>query len=790
MAIYLNNINLNGNQLQKAVIHPLSTAPSTAAEGQVYYDLEDNVVYVNTSTNVNSPTWVNMQSGDLTGITADGGLTGTATSGAVTLAVGAGTGITVNADDVAVTAAQTGITSILNTSLTKIGTAGAQEYITFGTSNEVNTFVNNTERLSVTATGVDITGALTVSGSYNLASGDIPNNAADTSGTAANVTTNANLTGHITSSGNAAVLGSFTVAQLSTALSNASISGNNTGDQSASDVLTLIEDGVDSVHYKDGSIDTEHIADAQITMAKLANVATDTFIGRTAANAGVPKALSKAEALAILNVADGAQVNVAPTSAQVKSALNANLGTVTFGDSDDQINIPGNITVTGTTTMSGGTVINSTTNTAIKDTTIGLNTGIGAAENAADIGIIFDRGSLGNAFMGWDESEDEFIFSKTSSEPSDDVSAAAGGGIAIENDAAYLPLKVGSIELANGALNLAGHAMNDVDITSEASDADDHLMTALAIKNRIEDFGYTTNTGTTTAGNTQTFTNKSFNANGTGNAITNIDIGNMTAAVVQLSSESFSDNDTSFMTSAAINDRFALINANTTGTAAGLSATLAVASGGTGATNLNALVQTTGAQSIAGVKTFTSGLILDDGSGAAPIIKWVNGSDEQFAIFNNSSNKLIFQQESTTRMDLSSGGLDVVNGIKIGGSAVHPTDTTNTLGTSDTVVPSQNAVKTYVDAQTSGDSNTGGRQSFVLADATTGVAATSTTVFTITHGMGASRNYGVEIIRNSNNSGGGETVIVDVARPTDLTITVTFAVAPTAGDYTALVCKY
>jgi hypothetical protein len=39
-------------------------------------------------------------------------------------------------------------------------------------------------------------------------------------GTASNVTTNANLTGHVTSSGNAAVLGSFTSAQLATALTN------------------------------------------------------------------------------------------------------------------------------------------------------------------------------------------------------------------------------------------------------------------------------------------------------------------------------------------------------------------------------------------------------------------------------------------------------------------------------------------------------------------------------------------------------------------------------------------
>ena len=56
--------------------------------------------------------------------------------------------------------------------------------------------------------------------------------------TAGSVTTNANLTGHVTSTGNAAVLGSFTVAQLNTAVSDATVStgggtatGTNTGDQ-------------------------------------------------------------------------------------------------------------------------------------------------------------------------------------------------------------------------------------------------------------------------------------------------------------------------------------------------------------------------------------------------------------------------------------------------------------------------------------------------------------------------------------------------------------------------------
>ncbi len=73
-----------------------------------------------------------------------------------------------NTIDLEIAAAQTSITSIINASLGKIGTAADQEYVTFGTANEVNTFVNNTERLSVTATGADVTGNLTVSGDLTI----------------------------------------------------------------------------------------------------------------------------------------------------------------------------------------------------------------------------------------------------------------------------------------------------------------------------------------------------------------------------------------------------------------------------------------------------------------------------------------------------------------------------------------------------------------------------------------------------------------------------------------------
>ena len=42
------------------------------------------------------------------------------------------------------------------------------------------------------------------------------------------------------------------------------IEASATADQTAGEILTLIEDGVDSVHYVDGSIDNEHIADDAI----------------------------------------------------------------------------------------------------------------------------------------------------------------------------------------------------------------------------------------------------------------------------------------------------------------------------------------------------------------------------------------------------------------------------------------------------------------------------------------------------------------------------------------------
>jgi hypothetical protein len=81
-----------------------------------------------------------------------------------------------------------------------------------------------------------------------------------------------------------------------------------------------------------------------------------------------------------------------------------------------------------------------------------------------------------------------------------------------------------------------------------------------------------------------------------------------------------------------------------------------------------------------------------------------------------------------------------------------------------------------------------GKKAFNLNDSVSGVAVSnSNKTYTITHGLGASLNYGVEVIRAAN--GSGETVFTDVTRTTT-TIVINFSVAPTAGDYTALVNKF
>ena len=111
-----------------------------------------------------------------------------------------------------------------------------------------------------------------------------------------------------------------------------------------------------------------------------------------------------------------------PSAAEVRAHLSAGTGVtysggaisigqavattsdVTFAD----LAATGNVTITGNLDVNGTTTTLDTTNSTIADRLIELGTGT-TGTPANDMGIVLERGSSDNAFIGWDESADKFL---------------------------------------------------------------------------------------------------------------------------------------------------------------------------------------------------------------------------------------------------------------------------------------------------------------------------------------------------------------------------------------------
>ena len=117
--------------------------------------------------------------------------------------------------------------------------------------------------------------------------------------------------------------------------------------------------------------------------------------------------LIAANTLATANIADN---SVDATKIAANSILTRHIDDdqVTGDQLADNITIAGNLVVSGNLTTNGSSVTNSSSNTTIEDNIIELGTGTSGSPSS-DSGIVIERGSSNNAFMGWDESADKFI---------------------------------------------------------------------------------------------------------------------------------------------------------------------------------------------------------------------------------------------------------------------------------------------------------------------------------------------------------------------------------------------
>jgi hypothetical protein len=174
--------------------------------------------------------------GTLTALTVDNlgvdGNTITANTGALNLTPAAGSAIVLDGTISVDAGVVTGATSITSTAFVGdiTGNADTATNLTASTSTALGVGTINLGHASDTTIARASAGQITVEGTAVLLSGGDAGTPSDLIGTnisgtaanltAGNVTTNANLTGHITSTGNAAILGSFTMAQLNTAISN------------------------------------------------------------------------------------------------------------------------------------------------------------------------------------------------------------------------------------------------------------------------------------------------------------------------------------------------------------------------------------------------------------------------------------------------------------------------------------------------------------------------------------------------------------------------------------------
>ena len=155
------------------------------------------------------------------------------------------------------------------------------------------------------------------------------------------------------------------------------------------------------------------IANDAVTYAKMQNVNGQKILGRKNTGSGAVAELTPGEVRTLLNVADGAEVNVQSdwnSSSGDSQILNKPTGILTSVPTLTQVTAAGNTTSNaievGNCTVTGNLLVDGLV--GISDTKITLNSDHSGSAPTADCDLVVERGSSTDVRIRWDESEDKW----------------------------------------------------------------------------------------------------------------------------------------------------------------------------------------------------------------------------------------------------------------------------------------------------------------------------------------------------------------------------------------------
>ena len=314
-----------------------------------------------------------------------------------TLTVTGGTGIDSSATGNAVTlaidstvATLTGTQTLTNKTLTSPTITGTGAIAGTFTGNITGDVTGNADTATTLATARTIAGqSFDGSANITIASTDLSNTSAIALLTSTQTLTNKTLTSPVingfSGTGNGSIAG--TLALTSTSTGDVLTLTTTENSSTAGPVITLKRNSgsvADADYMGQLKFQGENDADQEITYAKITGKIQDASDG------------SEDGLLEFANIKAGSQTITARLRSDSLQLLN---GT--------SLSVAGDATITGDLTVNGTTTTVSTTNTVVSDSLLELGNGTSGTP-ANDAGLVIERGSSDNAFIGFDESDDKF----------------------------------------------------------------------------------------------------------------------------------------------------------------------------------------------------------------------------------------------------------------------------------------------------------------------------------------------------------------------------------------------